>query len=78
MCGACCVTCGMRCVEHECWLLSGCVGDDGMTCLGRVVLGHSNIKEGDGVVLFNLHGELDALVLLIDVLEELVEFLSAV
>ena len=28
--------------------------------------------------MFNLHGELDALVLLVDVLEELVKFLSAV
>ena len=37
-----------------------------------------NIKEGDRVVLFNLHGELDVLVLLVDVLEELVEFLSVV
>ena len=42
-----------------------------------VFLGDSNIKEGDGVVWFNLHGELDALVLLVDVLEELGEFLSA-
>ena len=39
VCGACCVTCGMRCVELGCWLLSGCVEDGGMTCLGRVVQG---------------------------------------
>ena len=43
-----------------------------------IFLGDSNIKEGDGAVLFSLHGELNALVLLVDVLEELVEFLSVV
>ena len=43
-----------------------------------VFLGNSNIKEEDRVVSFNLHGELDALALLVDVLEELVKFLSAV
>ena len=37
----------------------------------------SNIKEGDKVVLCNLLGELDALVLLVDVLEALRKFLSA-
>ena len=34
----CTPACGMRCVELECWLLSGCIEDDEITSLGRVVL----------------------------------------
>ena len=37
--GACYVTCRMRYVELWCWLLSKCVEDGGMSCLGRVVQG---------------------------------------
>ena len=57
-----------------------CMGRFPVDLVGRralTFLGDSNIKEGNRVVLFNLHGELDALVLLVDVLEELLQFLSA-
>ena len=68
-------------VEGPVVKVSVSVGRFPVDLVGRralVFLGNSNIKEGDRVVLFNLHDELDALVLLVDVLEELVKFLSAV
>ena len=68
-------------VEGPVVKVSVSVGQFPADLVGRralVFLGNSNVKEGDRVVLFNLHDELDALVLLVDVLEELAKFLSAV